>query len=112
MDIDRVLYVGLACCCVALLVVPATITTFGLRVRHGGPVGIRLAADGLAFKKTYQGEIAAVDRMCAAIPRGSSVVFLSGAPADWLTEVGARDVRRPGGRRRRAPRRRKPRCAA
>ncbi len=87
MDIDRVLYAGLACCCVALLVVPAIITTFGLRVRPGGPVGIRLAAEGLAFKKTYQGEVAAVDRMCAAIPRGSSVVFLSGAPADWLTEA-------------------------
>jgi hypothetical protein len=87
MRIDRVLYVGLACCCVALLVVPATITTFGLKARPGGPVGIRVAADGLAFKTSYQGEIQAVDRMCAAIPRGSSVVFLPGAPADWLTEV-------------------------
>jgi hypothetical protein len=85
--IQRVLYAGLACCCVAVLVVPATITTFGLRAKGGGPVGIRIAADGLAFKKTYQGEIAAVDGMCAAIPRGSSVVLLSGAPANWLTEV-------------------------
>jgi hypothetical protein len=87
MGIERVVYVGLASCCVAALVVPAVITTFGLRVRHGGPVGVRLAAEGLAFKKTYQGEIAAVDRMCAAIPRGSSVVFISGSPADWLPEL-------------------------
>ena len=87
MGIERVLYVGLVCCFVALLVVPATITTFGLRPKSGGPVGIRVVAEGLAFKTTYQGEIQAVDRMCAAIPRGSSVVFLPGAPADWLPEV-------------------------
>jgi hypothetical protein len=85
--IQRVLYGGLACCCVAVLLVPATITTFGLRAKSGGPVGIRIVAKGLAFKTTYQGEVQAVDRMCAAIPRGSSVVFLSGAPANWLTEV-------------------------
>jgi hypothetical protein len=87
MGIERVLYVGLACCCVALLVVPATITTFGLKARSGGPAGIRVVADGLAFRRTYQGEIQAVDRMCAAIPRGSSVVFLPGVTADWLPEV-------------------------
>jgi len=85
--VPRVAYAGLATCLVALLVLPAAITTFGLRVRSGGPAGIRLAAEGLAFKTTYQGEVAAVDRMCAAIPRGASVVFLPGAPADWLTEV-------------------------
>jgi hypothetical protein len=68
-------------------VVPATITTFGLKARSGGPVGIRVVADGLAFRRTYQGEIQAVDRMCAAIPRGSSVVFLPGVTADWLPEV-------------------------
>jgi hypothetical protein len=85
--VRRVLYAGLACCCAALLVVPAAITTFGLRARSGGPAGIRIAATGLAFKTTYQGEITAVDRMCAAIPRGSPVVFLPGAPANWLTEV-------------------------
>jgi hypothetical protein len=87
MRIERVLYVGLACCCVALLVVPAVITTFGLKARPGGPVGIRVAAVGLAFRRTYQGEIQAVDGMCASIPRGSSVVFLPGVTANWLPEV-------------------------
>jgi hypothetical protein len=87
MDIQRVLYAGLVCCCVALLLVPAMITTFGLRARSGGPAGIRVVAVGLAFTRTYQGEVLAVDRMCAAIPRGSSVVFLPGAAADWLPEV-------------------------
>jgi hypothetical protein len=87
MGIERVVYVGLASCCVAALVVPAVITTFGLRLRAGGPVGIRIAAEGLAFKTTYQGEIGAVDSMCAAIPHGSSVVFISRTPANWFTEV-------------------------
>jgi hypothetical protein len=87
MRFERVLYAGLASCFVVALVVPTVITTFGLRIRSGGPLGIRIAAEGLAFKATYQGEILAVDRMCAAIPRGSSVVFLSGAAANWLPEV-------------------------
>ena len=77
-------------CCAALLIVPAAITTFGLRVRSGGPVGIRLAATGLAFKKTYTGEIPAVRHMCAAMPRDASVVFIdsgSGGAADRFTQV-------------------------
>ena len=88
MRVGRVIYVGLACCCVALLVVPASITAFGLKARSGGPVGIKVVADGLAVKTTYQGELQAVDSMCAAIPRDSSVVFLPGGlTANWLTEV-------------------------
>ena len=77
-------------CCVAALVLPAAVTTFGLKVASGGPVGIRLAANGLASARTYQGEIAAVDRLCAAIPRDASVVFLGGTKAGdaaWLTQV-------------------------
>jgi hypothetical protein len=68
-----------ACCAVAL-VLPATITTFGLHVQHGGPVGARLTADGLAAKRTYEGEIPAVNKLCAALPPDSSVIFIvSGA---------------------------------
>jgi hypothetical protein len=85
--IDRVIYLGLAACCLAALVLPAAVTTFGVGVKHGGPVGIRLAASGLAFKRTYEGEIGAVSGMCAAIPRGSSVVFVDGSDADLLIQV-------------------------
>jgi len=85
--IERVISGGLACCCLVLLVVPAAITSFGLRVKSGGPVGIRVAAEGLADKTSYPGEIRAVDRMCASIPHDSSVVFLNGAAADWLTQT-------------------------
>jgi len=58
-------------------VIPATITTFGLHLRTGGPAGVRLTADGLAFKTTYAGEIAAVDGMCSAIPKDATVVFVN-----------------------------------
>ena len=87
---DRVIRVGVTACCVAALVLPAVVTTFGLRARHGGPAGVKLAAVGLAFKTTYGGEIPAVDHMCAAIPRNASVVFIQGGeggPADRLTQV-------------------------
>jgi hypothetical protein len=83
----RVLRATLAACLVALLVVPAAITTFGLRLRSGGPAGVRLAAVGLAFKTSYQGEAAAVNGLCAAIPRGSTVLFLSGGIAGNLAQV-------------------------
>jgi hypothetical protein len=85
MDAGRALYAGLAACCLALLLVPATITTFGLRLRNGG-----LVAEGLAFKKTWQGEVAAVSGMCAAIPGDASVVFIdsgNGGASDRLAEV-------------------------
>jgi hypothetical protein len=88
--IARVVRAGLVTCCVAALVLPAAVTTFGLKVRSGGPAGIRLAADGLATARTYEGEIQAVDRMCAAIPRDASVVFIGGTQAgdgSWLTQV-------------------------
>ena len=41
----------------------------------------------MAFKTTYGGELGAVDGMCAAIPRGSSVVIIDGPVADRLTEA-------------------------
>ena len=71
----------------AALLLPASMTTFGLGVRSGGPLGLTPTADGLAFTATYTGELSAVDGMCAAIPKGSSVVFVDGPAADRLTEV-------------------------
>jgi hypothetical protein len=75
-QIARVARGAVAACCGAALVLPATITTFGLHVERGGPVGVRLTADGLAFKRTYPGEIPAVNRLCAALPAKSSVIFI------------------------------------
>jgi len=64
-------------CCAAALLIPATVTTFGLHLRTGGAAGIRLTADGLAFKTTYVGEIAAVNGLCSALPKDASVVFVN-----------------------------------
>ena len=83
----RVASVGSGLVLSAALVLPAVITTFGLGVRTGGPAGVTLTADGLAFKTTYAGELAAVDRMCAAIPGNSTVVIVDGPVADRLTEA-------------------------
>ena len=105
MDVPRALCVSLAACGVAVLVLPAAITTFGLRARSGGPLGIRIAAVGLAFKTTYGGEIPAVNAMCAAIPRDASVVFIDsggGGQASRLTRSSAGCAASRGGDRPRA----------
>ena len=77
----------LAACLVALLLAPAAVTTFGLKLRSGGPVGVKVAAVGLAFKTSYQGEIGAVNGLCAAIPRGSPVLIISGGIAGKVAQV-------------------------
>jgi hypothetical protein len=69
------------------LVLPAGMTTFGLGVRTGGPAGVTLVADGMAFKTTYGGELAAVDGMCAAIPEDAAVVIVDYTVAGRLTEA-------------------------
>jgi len=73
--------------CAAALVVPAAMTTFGMGIRDGGPLGIRPVADGWALTATESGEIAAVARMCAALPGHSSVVMLNGRAASEFPEV-------------------------
>lgn len=42
---------------------------------------------GLADQTTYQGEVAAVQNMCAAIPSDSSVVFVDSLTADQMAQV-------------------------
>jgi hypothetical protein len=83
----RVACGAVASVCAATLLVPTAIATFGLKIRYGGPSVIRLDAAGLAFKTTFQGEIAAVDRICAAIPRGSAVVIIGHRASHQLPEV-------------------------
>jgi hypothetical protein len=72
-----VLRAGAVTIIAAALILPAVKTTFGITAQSGGPLGFRLAAHGLAGKVTSKGEIQAVDKLCAAIPRDSSVVFVS-----------------------------------
>ncbi len=86
-DLDRVTCAGAATVCAAALLLPAAMTTYGLGVKDGGPLGIRPTARGIGVKTTYSGEIAAVSAMCAAIPRGASVVIIDGPIADRFTQV-------------------------
>jgi hypothetical protein len=78
---------ALAFVCAALLLVPPAVTTFGLRIRYGGPLGVRPVAHGLALQRTYAGEIAAVNRLCAAIPADSSVVVIGKRAGHQMPQV-------------------------
>ena len=57
------------------LAIPAAVTSWGLSLRSGGPVGVRLVANGLGDTVTFGGQVAAVEKMCAAIPSDSSVLL-------------------------------------
>ena len=78
---------ALAAFCAALLLVPPAVTTFGLGIRSGGPLGVRVVAHGLAVKRTYSGEITAVNRLCAAIPADSSVVVIGKRAGHQMPQV-------------------------
>ncbi len=79
--------VGSAVVLVVALLLPPAMTTFGLGVKTGGSSGITLTADGLAFKTTYGGELGAVDGLCAAIPKDSSVVIVDDPIDDRFAEI-------------------------
>ena len=83
----QVLRGGVVGICAVALIVPATITTFGLGLHTGGQGGVRVTADGLGLKTTYAGEIAAVNGMCAAMPKDGSVVFVDGGATRIGTQL-------------------------
>ena len=78
---------ALAAFCAALLLVPPAVTSFGLGIRSSGPVGVRVVAHGLGVKRTYSGEITAVNRLCAAIPADSSVVVIGKRAGHQMPQV-------------------------
>jgi hypothetical protein len=77
----RVLNGGLATVCSAALLVPVAVTSWGVRLTGHG-----IVADGLADRTTYTGEVAAVNKLCAAFPKNASVVIISGPIADRMLE--------------------------
>ena len=86
----RVPLVGVSLACAVALIVPPFQQTFGLGIARGGSQGTRLVSDGLAFKRTYVGEIAAVNDLCRAIPADSSVLFVDyGLERELLEDVRA-----------------------
>jgi hypothetical protein len=96
-------------CCVAALLVPTVVTTFGIGLTHSGKAGsLRPVADGLAVKRTGAGETDAVRKLCTAIGTGASVVILDrhvaqkftqvirgmcGEPAGWMSDASAFNVK-------------------
>ena len=62
-------------CCAGAIFLPAMIGNFGLGLKSGGPFGVMPYSDGLAFQRTYVGEIAMINRICKAIPANSSVLI-------------------------------------
>ena len=75
--VGPVLRAGAVAIIAAALILPAVLTSFGITARSGGSSGYQLSANGLASKVTSKGEIPAVNKLCAAIPSDSSVVFVS-----------------------------------
>lgn len=75
-------------CCVAALLVPTIVTTFGLGLTHSGEGGaLQPVADGLATKRIGQGQISAVRGLCASIRPDSSVIVLDRLVAERFLQV-------------------------
>lgn len=75
-----------ACFVVALAVPPAAIT-FGIELSRPANPATRTALSGLAFRRTGAGQVTAVERLCGAIPRHSSVLLLDKVAARAFTQV-------------------------
>ena len=63
-------------CCMGAIFLPPMIGSFGLGLKSGGPVGVMPYSDGLALTRTYVGEVAAMDKLCEGIPKGTSVLIV------------------------------------
>jgi hypothetical protein len=75
-----------ACFVVALAEPPAAIT-FGIALSRPANPATRTALSGLAFKRTGAGQVTAVERLCGAIPRHSSVLLLDKVAARAFAQV-------------------------
>jgi hypothetical protein len=75
-----------ACFVVALAEPPAAIT-FGIELSKPANPATREALSGLAFRRTGAGQVTAVERLCGAIPRNSSVLVLDKVAARAFTQV-------------------------
>ncbi|HEV2256687.1 MAG TPA: hypothetical protein VGS06_26410 [Streptosporangiaceae bacterium] len=77
-----------ASCCVASLLIPATLTNLDLGSSpNASGSGTHLTANGMAFRRIGPGELAAVDRLCDAIGLNASVVILDSFTADRFAQV-------------------------
>jgi hypothetical protein len=73
-----------AAICGIAVVVPAAMTNWGLGISTSH--GIAPHANGLADKRTYLGELFAIQRLCGKLPANASVIILDVADYRWLTQ--------------------------
>ena len=70
--------------CALAIVLPAVISSWGLGVSTSN--GIRLTADGLAGQRDFQGELTAMNKLCAALPADASVIFINPTEAPQMLQ--------------------------
>ncbi len=78
---------AVAVLCVGALLLPTALTTFGVGISPTGRTQPGSAPDGLAFQRTGQGEITAVNKLCAAIGPGASVVIVDPRVGNAFTQL-------------------------
>jgi hypothetical protein len=78
---------AVAVLCVGALLLPTTLTTFGVGVASSEGTQPKSAGAGLAFERTGQGELAAVDKLCTAIGPGASVVIVDSRVGNGFTQL-------------------------
>ena len=81
----RLTSAAVASCCVASLLIPTALTTFGFGLTSGP--SRHLTAQGMAFRRIGAGELAAVRHLCAAIGPNASVLILDQLTADRFAQV-------------------------
>jgi hypothetical protein len=83
----RTLSAAVVALCVAALLLPTTLTTFGVGVSHLGQRTAKAPAGGLALQRTGLGQAAAVGRLCGSIGAGASVVIVDPRVASQFTQL-------------------------
>jgi hypothetical protein len=79
---------AVAACCVLALLVPTAATTFGVGLNHSGKSGgLRVTVNGLALKRTGQGQVGAVDALCSALGPSASVVIVDQTVAGQFSQA-------------------------
>ncbi|MGD0066192.1 MAG: hypothetical protein ABSB76_22445, partial [Streptosporangiaceae bacterium] len=83
---SRVTAAVVASCCVASLLIPTALTNLDLGFTTTAS-GRHLSAHGMAFRRIGAGELAAVNKLCAAIGPNASVVILDQLTADRFAQL-------------------------
>jgi hypothetical protein len=79
---------AVAACCVVALLVPTAATTFGVGVNHSGKSGaLHVTVNGMALKRTGQGQSGAVGALCSTLGPSASVVIVDQTVAGQFSQV-------------------------